>query len=248
MPSDRNRDIVNSTRLKNWPKEERPRERLLAHGPSRLTDAELLAIVLRVGKGSFVAGKPGLNVSDLARTLLKSFRGLRGLDRAHTEDLLGVSGLGPAKVAQIKAAIELGKRVCAGRPAARAFASSTVVANYFRPRFVGSRHETAIAVYLNGQNRRLGEEDITEGTPTQATVYTRRILEGALRLSAAAIILVHNHTSGDPEPSEADDDTTRDLARACGLIQVLLVDHVIVGDVEHFSYAESGRLAEFQKG
>ena len=189
---------------------------------------------------------PGQNASDFARTLLKDFHGLRGLDRARVHDLLKVSGLGPAKVAQIKAAFELGKRVCAGKLTAPAFESSLAVANHFRPRFTGKREELVIAVFLNGQNQRLGEKDITEGTPTQATVYIRRILEEALHESAAAIVLVHNHPSGNPDPSAGDDETTHDLLRACKLVGLVLLDHVIVGENEHYSYSDSGRLKELE--
>ena len=157
---------MKSNRIKNWPKDERPRERLIAEGADKLTEAELLAIILRVGQGTFKEGMPGQNASDFARTLLKDFHGLRGLDRALVSDLLNVPGLGPAKVTQIKAAFELGKRVCAGRLTAPAFESSKSVADHFRPRFTGRRHEAVIAVFLNGQNQRLGEKEISEGTPT----------------------------------------------------------------------------------
>ena len=233
---------MKSDRIKNWPKEERPRERLLAEGADKLTEAELLAIILRVGQGTFKEGMPGQNASDFARILLKDFRGLRGLDRAHVQDLLKVPGLGPAKVAQIKAAFELGKKVCAGKLKFFSFESSQTVADHFRPRLRDKRQEMVIAVFLNGQNRRLGEKDITEGMPTQATVYIRRVIEEALRLSAAAVVLVHNHPSGDPEPSAGDDETTRDLLKACQLVQLVLLDHVIVGETEHYSYSDSGRL------
>jgi DNA repair protein RadC len=205
---------VSAERIKSWPTKERPRERLLAEGPERLTDADLLAIILRIGSGTFKEGVPGTNAYEAALSILRDFRGLRGLDRARIHDLLKVPGLGAAKVAQIKAAFELGKRVCAGKLTAPAFESSLAVANHFRPRFTGKREELVIAVFLNGQNQRLGEKDITEGTPTQATVYIRRILEEALHESAAAIVLVHNHPSGNPDPSAGDDETTHDLLRA----------------------------------
>ena len=237
---------VSSERIRNWPTKERPRERLLAEGPERLTDADLLAIILRVGLGTFKQGVPGKNAYDSALSILRDFRGLRGLDRARIHDLLKVPGLGPAKVAQIKAAFELGKRVCAGKLTAPAFESSKAVANHFRPRFTGKRQEIVIAVFLNGQNQHLGEKDITEGTPTQATVYVRRILEEALHESAAAVVLVHNHPSGNPEPSAGDDETTRDLLRACKLVGLVLLDHVIVGESDHYSYADSGRLKELE--
>jgi DNA repair protein RadC len=235
---------MKSDRIKNWPKEERPRERLLAEGADKLTEAELLAIILRVGQGTFKEGMPGQNASDFARILLKDFHGLRGLDRAHVQDLLKVPGLGPAKVAQIKAAFELGKKVCAGKLTAPSFESSQAIANHFRPLLKGKRQEIVIAVFLNGQNQRLGEKNITEGTPTQATVYIRRVIEEALRLSAAAVVLIHNHPSGNPEPSTGDDETTRDLLKACKLVQLVLLDHVIVGESDHYSYADFGRLSE----
>ncbi len=237
---------MKSDRIKNWPKAERPRERLLAEGADKLTEAELLAIILRVGQGTFKEGVLGQNASDFARTILKDFHGLRGLDRAHVQDLLKVPGLGPAKVAQIKAAFELGKKVCAGKLTVPSFESSQAIANHFRPRFKGKRQEIVTAVFLNGQNQRVDVKDITEGTPTQATVYVRRVIEEALRLSAAAVVLVHNHPSGNPEPSAGDDETTRDLLKACKLVQLVLLDHVIVGEIEYYSYSDSGRLKELE--
>lgn len=237
---------MSSERIKSWPTKERPRERLLAEGPERLTDADLLAIILRVGSGTFREGVLGTNAYEAALSILRDFRGLRGLDRARINDLLKVPGIGPAKVAQIKAAIELGKRVCAGKLTATAFESSLAIANYFRPRFTGKREEIVIAVFLNGQNQRLGEKEITEGTPTQATVYIRRILEEALHESAAAIVLVHNHPSGNPEPSTGDDKTTRDLLHACKLVGLVLIDHVIIGENEYYSYSDSGRLKDLE--
>ena len=238
---------MKSNRIKNWPVKERPRERLIAEGAERLTDAELLAIVLRIGRGTFKEGIPGQNATDFAKELLTEFKGLRGLDRAHTEDLLKVSGLSNAKVSQIKAAFELGKRVQSKRLISLSFESSSAVAAHFRPRFVNARQEIAIAVLLNGQNQLIEEKVVAEGTPTQATVYVRRVLEEALRASAAAIALVHNHPSGNPEPSAGDDETTRDLMKACKLVGLVLLDHVIVGETEHYSYSDSGRLKELEE-
>ena len=229
----------------SWPTNERPRERLLAEGPERMTDADLLAICLRIGSGTFRVGVRGTSAYEAALAILKDFRGLRGLDRAHVQDLLKVPGLGPAKVSQIKAAFELGKRLCAGKLIAPSFASSAAVAAHFRPLLIGKRQEVVIAVFLNGQNQHLGETEITEGTPTQATVYVRRVIEGALRISAAAVVLVHNHPSGNSEPSAGDDDTTDHLQKACKLVGLVLLDHIIVGDTEHYSYSDSGRLQEF---
>jgi len=238
---------MKSDRIKNWPVKERPRERLIVEGAEQLTDAELLAIILRVGRGTFTEGVLGQNATDFAKELLAEFKGLRGLDRAHTEDLRKVPGLGTAKVAQIKAAIELGKRIQSKRLTAISLGSSSDVAAHFRARFTGKRQEVVIAVFLNGQNQSLGEKEITEGTPTQATVYVRRILEEALRVSAAAAVLVHNHPSGNSEPSAGDDDTTRRLLAACKLVELVLLDHIIVGESNHYSYSDSGRLKQLER-
>jgi DNA repair protein RadC len=237
---------MKSDRIKNWPTKERPRERLIAEGAGRLTDAELLAIVLRVGRGTFKKGVLGQNATDFAKELLAEFRGLRGLDRMHTQDLLKVPGLSNAKVAQIKAAFELVKRVQSKRLTAISFDSSSAVAAHFRPRFINTRQEIAIAILLNGQNQLIEEKVVAEGTPTQATVYVRRVLEEALRASAAAIVLVHNHPSGNSEPSAGDDNTTCRLVAACKLVELVLLDHIIVGESDHYSYSDSGRLKELE--
>ncbi|MDD5707684.1 MAG: DNA repair protein RadC [Kiritimatiellae bacterium] len=235
---------MKSDRIKNWPKEERPREKLLAEGAEKQTDANLLAVILRVGRGTFKKGETGQSAQALAHAILDDFSGLKGLDRATVQELLAAPGLSDAKVAQLKAAFELGKRVCQRKLNAVSVLSSQAIADRFRPRFTGTRQETVIAVFLNGQNKILGEKDITEGTPTQATVYVRRVIEEALRVSAAAVVLVHNHPSGSPEPSAGDDDTTRDLSKACKLVQLVLLDHVIIGESEHYSYSDQGRLSE----
>lgn len=235
---------MKSDRIKNWPREERPREKLLAEGAEKQTDANLLAVILRVGRGTFRKGEPGQSAQALAHALLDQFSGLKGLNRATVQELLTAPGLSDAKVAQIKAAFELGKRVCQRKLNAVSVLSSKAIADRFRPRFTGTRLETVVAVLLNGQNKILGEKDITEGTPTQATVYVRRVIEEALRVSAAAVVLVHNHPSGSPAPSAGDDNTTRNLQKACKLVQLILLDHVIVGESEHYSYSDEGRLNE----
>lgn len=238
---------MKSDKIKNWPVRERPRERLIAEGAEKQSDADLLAIILRVGRGTFTEGVLGQNAPDFARELLKEFKGLRGLDRAHIEDLKKVPGIGDAKAAQIKAAFELGKRVQSKRLISLSFESSSAVAAHFRPRFVNARQEIAIAILLNGQNQLIEEKVVAEGTPTQATVYVRRVLEEALRASAAAFVLVHNHPSGNSEPSAGDDDTTRSMLAACKLIEIILLDHIIVGESDYYSYSDSGRLKDLEE-
>ena len=234
-------------RINNWPSRERPRERLIEEGPEQLTDAELLAIILRVGRGTFKTGVRGDTAVTLARSLLADFQGLSGLDRSDRRELLRVSGLSTAKVAQIKAAFELGKRLCSSNSKPRSFESASEIAAYLRPQLIGARQEVVIALLLDGQNRLIEERVIAEGTPTQATVYVRRVLEEALRASAAAIVLAHNHPSGNPDPSPGDDETTRDLDIGARLIGLFLIDHVIIGETGHYSYADSGRLQEFRE-
>jgi len=241
-----NKKANQSAQIKNWPLTERPRERLVAQGPEHLTDAELLGIILRIGRGATKSDQRGQTAVDLARALLNDFRGLQGIDRAHIPDLLKVAGLNIAKVAQIKAALELGKRLRSSENRPNSFESASQVAAYLQPRLNGSRQERVVALLLDGQNRLLDERLIAEGTPTQATVYVRRVLEEALRASAAAIVLVHNHPSGSPSPSAEDDETTRDLLKGTRLIGLVLIDHVIIGGERHYSYADSGRLDELK--
>jgi DNA repair protein RadC len=220
---------------------------LIKEGPEHLTDAELLAIILRVGRGTFKKGVRGETALTLARSLLNDLRGLHGLDRADIRDLLKIVGLNIAKVSQIKAAFELGKRLRTNTQRPRSFESASEVSAYLQPRLAGARHEVVIALLLDGENHLLEERTITEGTPTQATVYVRRVLEESLRASAAAIVLVHNHPSGNPEPSPGDDETTQELDRGAKLLGLVLIDHVVVGADGYYSYADSGRLEALRK-
>ncbi len=232
--------------IKKWPRAERPREKLIAKGSESLSDAELLAIILRTGRGTFRRGIRGETAVTLARQLLVSFRGLPGLDRAGVESLLAIEGLNTAKVAQLKAALELGKRLRRQQLKPRGFDTSQEVASYLSPNYRNARNEVVVALYLDGQNRILEECEIGEGTPTQANVFVRTVIEGALRSSATTIVLAHNHPSGIPEPTAEDDATTRDLLRAAKTMGLVLLDHIILGDDSHYSYADVGRLKELE--
>jgi DNA repair protein RadC len=233
-------------RIKNWPSSERPRERIISEGAEQLTDAEILAVVLRVGMGSAKAGIPGLTAVGLARSLLTDFKGLAGLDHADTSDLLQTPGLSTAKVAQIKAAFELGKRLKTYVSGLRSFESSADVADYVSPRLCNTRNEIVVALFLDGQNHLLSEKVVRDGTPTQCNVPTRLVLEEALRASATSMVLTHNHPSGNPQPSPGDDQTTCDLDKAAVLLGLVMIDHVIIGGEEHYSYADSGRLEDLR--
>ena len=222
--------------IKDWPTSERPREKLLQLGPEGLSDGELLAVLLRIGKA-------GQSAEDMGRQLLTQFNGISGIDRAHIEELLAVPGMGIAKTAQLKAAIEIGKRVRMEIAQPKDFNSAADVAVYIRPRFEGKRQESFLTILLDGQNRQLAERIIAEGIPTQATVYVRRVLEEALRVSASAFIVAHNHPSGNPAPSPADDQTTTDLKQAADLLNLVFQDHIIIGSGNsYYSYAENDKL------
>lgn len=236
------RGELRSDRIKNWPSGERPRERLLTGGPEQLTDAELLAILLRVGIGPSKDDPQGRSAVAIARSLLADFGGLSGVDRADTKDLLSIVGLSSAKVSAIKAAFEIGKRLRTHVALLSSFETSSQVAAYIGPRLSTARNEVVIGLFLDGQNHLLGEKLISDGTPIQAAIVTRKILEEALRTSAAALVLAHNHPSGNPEPSPQDDETTFDLDRGASLLGLVMIDHVIIGGEDHFSYVDSGRL------
>lgn len=220
----------------SWPATERPREKLLHSGPEGLSDGELLAVLLRIGKS-------GQSAEDLGRQLLSRFNGISGIDRAHIEELLAIPGMGIAKVAQLKASIEIGKRVRTQNVKLKSFDHATNVAAYIRPRFEGKRQECFLTILLDGQNRLLAERMIAEGIPTQATVYVRRVMEEALRVSASAFVVAHNHPSGHPAPSPSDDKTTQDLRQSGDLLNLIFLDHIIIGSGNsYYSYAENDKL------
>ena len=222
--------------IKDWPVTERPREKLLQLGPEGLSDGELLAVLLRIRKA-------GQSAEDLARQLISKFNGISGIDRAHVEELLAIPGMGIAKTAQLKAAIEIGKRARRQTARPKDFSNAAEVVAYIRPRFEGQRQECFLSILLDGQNRMLAERLITEGIPTQATVYVRRVMEEALRVSASAFVVAHNHPSGHPSPSPADDKTTQELKQAADLLNLIFQDHIIIGGgTSYFSYAENDKL------
>jgi DNA repair protein RadC len=222
--------------IKDWPESERPREKLLHLGPEGLSDGELLAVLLRIGKS-------GQSAEDLGRQLISQFNGIGGIDRAHIEELLAVSGMGIAKTAQLKAAIEIGKRARMQHAQPEGFDHAADVAAYIRPRFEGKRQESFLSILLDGQNRLLAERVIAEGIPTQATIYVRRVMEEALRVSASAFIVAHNHPSGHAAPSPADDRTTQDLKQAADILNLVFQDHIIIGSGNsYYSYAENDKL------
>ncbi|MDP2134867.1 MAG: DNA repair protein RadC [Sulfuritalea sp.] len=224
--------------IRDWPAAERPRERLALQGAAALSDAELLAIFLRVG----IRGKSAV---DLARELLASFDGdLAALGAASTRELARLPGIGPAKAAQLAASLELARRALAGPLKLKdALASPQAVRDWLRLSLGNLQHEVFVALWLDAQNRLIASEELFRGTLTQTSVYPREVVKRALVHNAGAVILAHNHPSGLAEPSRADEVLTSSLKQALALIDVKVLDHFIVtGGATPLSFAERGLI------
>lgn len=222
--------------ISHWPAEQRPRERLIALGASRLTDEELVAVCLRTG----IAGKDAVA---LARELIARFGGLAGLLGAERPALRAVKGLGEAKSAQLAAVLELARRCL--REELRttdALTSPGAVRDYLRLALGGREHEVFVALLLDAQHRVVAAEELFRGTLTQTSVYPREVVKAALRANAAAVIFAHNHPSGVAQPSRADELLTRQLKEALALIDVKVLDHFVVAGAQALSFAERGLL------
>lgn len=224
--------------ISDWPLAERPRERLLNQGAEALSDAELLAIYLRVGT-------QGKSAVGLARDLLAHFDGrLDKLGSASWQDLSAVHGIGQAKAAQLKASFELGRRVLAQKMVATdSLHSPSAVREWLRMSLSGQEKEIFMALWLNSQNQLIKADILFQGTLTQSAVYPREVVKIALQRNAAGVILAHNHPSGIAEPSHADELLTRTLQSALSLVDIKVVDHLIVaGNQPPLSFAERGLL------
>jgi DNA repair protein RadC len=242
FPTGQRRERLKRYAIRDWPEGERPRERLLAEGARRLTTAELLGIALRTGAR-------GQSAVDLARALLQDWEGLAGLDAADPHALAGTKGMGPAKIAQVKAALELGRRLLAEveRVARPRVTSSKDVVELMVPRLRGLQYERCELILLNGGNEVLALETLSEGSLTESPVYLREILQRANRHHAAAVILVHNHPSGHCQPSAGDRALTEELVLAGDLLRIPVVDHVIIGRKDHYSFADRGLIEEYKR-
>ena len=224
--------------IKQWPAEDRPREKLLARGAHALSEAELLAIILRDGSAS--AGKTAL---DYARALLSDFGGLKGIEDAAPGELARMKGIGPAKIAQLKACLEIARRVGVRKwEAGQPLRSSEDVYQHFRENLGREMREQFYVVLLNNKNRKIREVKISEGSLTASLVHPREVYNPVIRESAAAVIFVHNHPSGDPAPSPEDVDITRRLKEVGDVIGVRVLDHVVIGRDRFFSFSDKGML------
>ncbi len=222
--------------LKGLPPDTRPREKLLQRGPAALSDAELLALLLRTG----IQGK---NVVQLAQELVDRFGGVAGLLHSGADALKAVKGLGPAKRAEIMAVVELARRALAQEIKQKPlFDSPQAVAHYLQLHFGHKPHEVFAVMFLDSQHRLLAMEELFRGTLTQTSVYPREVVLRALHHHAAAVVLAHNHPSGTAEPSRADEMLTQTLKSALALVDVRVLDHFIVTAGGCRSMAEMGRV------
>jgi len=219
-----------------WPESERPREKLLARGARSLSDAELLAVLL----GS---GRRGRSALELARELLAHFGGLRELLDSDGRGLAAVPGLGPARVAELKACLELGQRYLEARlRRGDALGSPGDTRRFLEARLRGYAHEVFACLFLDARNRVISFDEMFHGTIDGASVHPREVVRRAIERNAAGLIVAHNHPSGVAEPSRADRALTRRLQEAVALVDVRLLDHFVVGDGEVVSFAERGWL------
>ena len=224
-----------STTIKDLPTDERPRERLARYGPEALSPAELLAILLRTGTRERSA-------IDLAQHLIAKFDGLKGVGEASIERLAEVHGIGPAKAIQIKAAIELGKRVSVSENNKRAIRSPEDVFTLVGPRLHGDKQEHFIGVFLDTRNQVIRDEYITTGGLDSSLIHPRELFKRAVDYVCSSVIVCHNHPSGDPTPSQEDVDVTRRLVEAGKIVGIDVLDHVVVGDGRWISLKDRGLM------
>jgi DNA repair protein RadC len=223
--------------IAHWPETERPRERLLTQGPQSLTNAQLLAILLRVGRQGSSAVQVGMDILD-------RLGDVAGLAQCGIEELCSVPGVGEAKATQLKAALELGKRALAA-PLTKGtkITSSRDLFAHYHPTLRELRHEIFKVVLLDAKHAIMRDATVSEGSLTLSIVHPREVFTLAVRESAAAVIFLHNHPSGDPTPSQEDRVLTARLVSAGEVLGIRVLDHLVVGDGRYVSFADQGWLA-----
>jgi len=220
--------------IKSWPRSERPRELLLDKGPEYVSDAGLVAILLRTG----IEGKDAVT---LARELLKHFGGLRGLLNANKKDLEKIKGLGIAKISQLLSATEIAKRQLKEDIVGKTVINGPEdVLEYLSVSMSNLKEEVFKVIYLNSANVVLAAEDLFKGTVDQSAVYPREIIKIAFELNASGLIFVHNHPSGNLKPSKHDLSLNDKLVKACRAVDLTPLDHIIIGPTGYISLNEKG--------
>jgi DNA repair protein RadC len=223
-------------KISDWPPQERPREKLLSHGPSALSDAELLAIFLRTGI-------KGMGAVDMARALLNQFGSLRHLLNVSESEICQTKGIGQAKFAQLQAVLELGKRYSAELlNKSNVFNSAEQTEAFLLAKLRDQPNEVFAMLLLDSQHRLIKYRPMFYGTIDSASVYPRVLLKQALDDNAAAIILAHNHPSGIAEPSQADVHITKRVVAAFNLVDIKVLDHFVIGDGVAVSFAARGLI------
>lgn len=226
--------------IREWPEDDRPREKILNNGPTSLSDAELLAIILRFG-GS------GYSAVDLGREVLSYFGGFRHMADADITEFHKIKGLGLAKIASLIATVEIARRFWAESISpTTAIKTAEQVATLLGPHLRDLKHEVFDVLLLNGKRHSLGTIRLDEGTTTETNIYVREIMAIALQRRAASIVLVHNHPSGDPAPSKSDIQLTRRALFAGKVMDIKVQDHVIIGSSTYYSFADQGTIEKFE--
>ncbi len=226
------------TSIKHWPEDERPRERLIKFGSTTLSDAQLLGIL--IGSGDRQAKKSAV---DLGRDLLKAFGSFYNLDRAAIAELCQVKGIGPAKATQIKAALEVGKRMAAETGGVKIkMQCARDFVDQYAPFLRHLKKEVVKAVLLDIKSQVIKDLNISEGSLNASIVHPREVMAPAIKESAASLVLIHNHPSGDPSPSQSDLEITHRLQKAGEIIGIKLIDHIIIGGLDYYSFAEEGLI------
>ena len=222
--------------IRDWPIDERPREKLLARGAEALSDAELLAILLR-------SGKRGHSAVALARDILKNFSSLRKLIAADQTRFCAEPGLGLARFAELRAAVEIARRqLTETLRSGPSLSPPRATRDFLVARLRDLEHEVFCCLYLDNRHRLIHFEELFRGTIDGASVHPREVVKQALQWNSAAVIVAHNHPSGIAEPSQADELITQRVKQALALVDIRLLDHVIVGDGTSVSLAERGVL------
>ena len=228
--------------IRELPESSRPYEKCLKWGPSVLSDSELLAVILR-------SGVPGTNSLALANQILSltkdtSYPGLLGLLHMSLPDLMKVNGIGKVKAVQLKCIGELSKRMASAAARPRlSFNDPITIAKYYMEHLRHEEQEVLIVMLLDGRNHLLGEQTISRGTVSATLITPREIFVEALKYHAVSLILVHNHPSGDPTPSDCDREVTERVYTSGELLGIRLLDHIIIGDQKYVSFREQGILA-----
>lgn len=222
--------------ISDWPASEQPREKLIAQGASALSDAELLAIFLRVG----VKGKSAV---DLARELLTTFGNLNGIFTASLAQISAVSGMGESKYCQLQAIFEMSRRALNEELETGSLLNAPgKVRAYLTLTLMPLKHEVFMVLFVDAQNRVITHEVMFEGTLSETAVYPREVVKKVIQHNAAAVIFAHNHPGGTLAPSQADIEITQQLKKALALIDVRVLDHLIVASNQICSFAESGMM------